>query len=434
MRKYAFDILYAFLTYTPVKAPTNADIYRSRLLVEKRGLPLWIPGPDMSLPIEYRRTGITIGDVGAFSPTGDFDFLFNIFCSADHPVNEGRVPADFSPLHIPGLKFKEHVFFDRSSYLSSSFLCKESDRSPKYVLTLMILILNSSPAPSSSFVFETSEKEAAVLVMPDGALSQDLRFHRKTIAKYILANAGMWYAYADGDQCGLEIRNGDLRLVYGIDKTTSWAIATLKTAVAEQLSTQLEFVAVGQPGASETYRWGSVGRARGRVGPPQDEMRDIVQATGEDSLQNQCLFVRTFNFNLSGQLWDELGISPLLSSNVKKDASDLQLPPTHHPLGRSPAPTQSTSDQYQGSGANFMNLEQSVNHIYFGAFVMLIGPQIQHPSMLLNKRLLEMVRHSISVVIFMYFLKFRPKPASRCGNGNHRGRRLDLSHRGCTYP
>ena len=252
-------------------------------------------------------------------------------------------------------------------------------------------------------MFETSEKEAAVLVMPDGASSQDLLFHRKTIAKYISANARMWCEYAEGDQCGLEIHNGDLRLVYGIDKATSWAIATLKADVVEELSTQLEFVAVGQPGASETYRWRTVGRARGRVGPPQEEMRGIVQAAGEDSLQNQCLFVRTFNFNFSGQVWDTLGISPLLSSIVKKDVSDQQLPATHHSLGGSLAPTQSTSDQqYPGSSANFLNVEQSVNYFYSGALFMLINHQIQHPSALLNKRLIEMVRYSIAVVIFMY--------------------------------
>ena len=95
----------------------------------------------MSLPIAYRRTGITIGDVGVISATGNFGFLFNIFCPADHIVNEGRVPATFCPLYIPNLKFMEQIFFDRKSYLASSFLCKRSDRSPKCVLILMILIL-----------------------------------------------------------------------------------------------------------------------------------------------------------------------------------------------------------------------------------------------------------------------------------------------------
>jgi len=203
--------------------------------------------------------------------------------------------------------------------------------------------------------------------MPNGALSQELISHRKTVAEHISANAKQWYEYATGSQCGLEINNGDLRVVYGVDKVTSWAIATLN--MDEELPTRLEFVADDQPGASEPYRWEVLGRASGRVGPSQGEMMGLG-ATGEDSLRNQCLFVRTFNFNLSGQVWDELGISPSLSSNGK-NVSNLQLPTTHHPLGGSPAPTQSTpqcGQQYPGSKANFMNFEQLVNYIYFETF------------------------------------------------------------------
>ena len=43
---------------------------------------------------------------------------------------------------------------------------------------------------------------------------------------------------------------------------------------------------------------------------------------------------------------------------------------------------------------------------------MLISPQIPHPSALLNKCLLEMVRYSMAVVIFMYFLKFQHPDAA----------------------
>jgi len=128
MRKHYAFIDYTFLTYTSIKAPTDDDIYRSRLLVAKRGLPLWIPGPDMSLPIAYRRTGIEIGDVGVFRPMGGFSFLFNIFNPANH--NEGRVPATFCRLEIPDLRHTEHFFFTHRSYLASPFNGKRSDRTP----------------------------------------------------------------------------------------------------------------------------------------------------------------------------------------------------------------------------------------------------------------------------------------------------------------
>jgi len=205
----------------------------------------------------------------------------------DHPVN-ARVPANFRPLHIPDLKFEEHILFGPNSYLASSgFRCI----SRKHVFLLVIFIFISSPALSSDFtmVFDSSEKEGAVLVMPDGALSQDLLFHRKTLAKYISANARMWYEYIV--KCGLTIHDGDLHVICGVDKATSWAIATFNTD-DEELPTQLKFVADDQPGASESraYRWEILGRGYGRVGPRQDEMVDL-EATGRS--RNQCLFVRT---------------------------------------------------------------------------------------------------------------------------------------------
>ena len=60
------------------------EIYYHQLLIKKRGSPLWIPGPGMQLPIDYRRQGISIGDVGIVTHSGGFDFLFNIFQPADH--------------------------------------------------------------------------------------------------------------------------------------------------------------------------------------------------------------------------------------------------------------------------------------------------------------------------------------------------------------
>ena len=52
----------------------------------------------MSSSTEYRRNGISIGDVGIINlTTGKFIFLFNILLSADHEINEGRVPNGFIP-------------------------------------------------------------------------------------------------------------------------------------------------------------------------------------------------------------------------------------------------------------------------------------------------------------------------------------------------
>lgn len=98
------------------------DIYYNQLLVKKRGTPLWEPGPNMVFPIAYRRNGISIGDVGILYRTGDFAFLFNIFLSANHEINEGRVPNGFSPLDKSKVErnIRKCVVYDRGSCVSTS--------------------------------------------------------------------------------------------------------------------------------------------------------------------------------------------------------------------------------------------------------------------------------------------------------------------------
>src|SRR5882762_5380510 len=66
-------------------------------LSQKKGLgfPLFNPAPDDNLPAEYRRKGVSIGDVGILTSDGGFDFLFNICVPHDDPVNHYGVPNDF---------------------------------------------------------------------------------------------------------------------------------------------------------------------------------------------------------------------------------------------------------------------------------------------------------------------------------------------------
>jgi hypothetical protein len=69
------------------------------LLHHGRGFPLFFPGPQANLSLEYRARGVAIGDVGLFNPDGRFDFFFNIFLGADHAIN-ANVPGDFDPLPL----------------------------------------------------------------------------------------------------------------------------------------------------------------------------------------------------------------------------------------------------------------------------------------------------------------------------------------------
>ncbi|KAJ7798016.1 hypothetical protein B0H13DRAFT_1516052, partial [Mycena leptocephala] len=66
---------------------SESEIYSNQLLRQKRGFPLYVPGPRQTLPEEYRKSGVAIGDVGRITPEGSFDFFFNIYLAADHPIN-----------------------------------------------------------------------------------------------------------------------------------------------------------------------------------------------------------------------------------------------------------------------------------------------------------------------------------------------------------
>jgi hypothetical protein len=77
---------------------SDSEVYSDQMLRRRRGFPLYDPRPQRNLPQEYQERGVGIGDVGAITPEGSFDFFFNIYLPADHPINNNKVPEDFCPL------------------------------------------------------------------------------------------------------------------------------------------------------------------------------------------------------------------------------------------------------------------------------------------------------------------------------------------------
>ena len=98
------------------------EIYERHLTLKGRGFPLWIPDPNHNLHLDYRRTGVRIGDVGIITDSGAFSFLFNICLPQNDPLNPRMLPEHFTPISPPILPSDIEKFrvFKNGSHLASA--------------------------------------------------------------------------------------------------------------------------------------------------------------------------------------------------------------------------------------------------------------------------------------------------------------------------
>ena len=227
------------------------------------------------------------------------------------------------------------------------------------------------------------------MIMPNGAISEDL-LNCITIEKYIATHAKHWYEYATSDECGRRMKNGDLRVVVGCDKVSSWGIATFATAVAQRV--HLEFKGIDhETPASRNYMWDCLGTVNGRVGPDDDEIQGLSQETGTP-LKNQCVFLRTISLALSEKFWNELAVHQVRSSNLMYSLPDLASPP---------AAGESDISQVNITYSTKLGLPVSHDSILCLGAQDVEFCQVLHPSMSLNEILLKKVRiHPTSTTSF----------------------------------
>ena len=177
----------------------------------------------------------------------------------------------------------------------------------------------------SDIVFESSASEGAILTMPRGARSEDLR-NKATFREYTATNVANWYRYANGPR-GLEAKNSEVRLVVGLDKTTSWGIATFANQT-QQNSCRLKFGRSEEDSASTTYTWSQLeysGVADVKAGPDSDEIDELRIDTDPSHVrfENQCLFVRTLNATLADDVWADIHST---SGSIPVDPRNSQYP------------------------------------------------------------------------------------------------------------
>ncbi|KAF8181550.1 hypothetical protein BJ912DRAFT_928995 [Pholiota molesta] len=160
----------------------------------------------------------------------------------------------------------------------------------------------SMPA-KTGLSFATSAAEGALLTLPDGAIARDLENIRQ-FRKYAKANIESWYRYVNGPR-GREAKNGEVRLVTGCDKASSWGMAAIASITENKVHhfkyRSIEDVAPIAP--IPLYKWEHTGFAEARVGPDLQEIEDLRRDDSNAAMggkyKNQCLFVRTLNITLS---------------------------------------------------------------------------------------------------------------------------------------
>ena len=175
--------------------------------------------------------------------------------------------------------------------------------------------------------------------MPKGAIALDLE-NVPLFREYVAANVAKWYKFVNGVR-GREAKNGEVRVVIGCDKTTSWGMAAISN-VTQQKASQLKFKILEEPRAKlsgTAYAWEYSGMAEVRVGPDAKEINALrngdadpfdTNPPSEEEFSNQCLFVRTLNATLSDQAWkklnDSLGLPSVLDSDPSSRTTFLQTP------------------------------------------------------------------------------------------------------------
>ena len=327
-------------TVANVDPPKDNEIYERLLRWKKRGFALYVPQPNIRLPIAYQKIGIGIGDVGIITSDGGFSFLFNICVPHDDPINPRILPEDFSPLE-PALADVDVVEFPRfnpGSYLASASIeKKEGESNTKCVALNLTMLSLINAGDTRGLHFETSASEAAVLTMPEGARSIDLE-NDSLFSEYLEVNVRNWYDFVSRVRGRKDIRNGQIRLVVGCDKTTAWGIATV-SGMSQQTTTKLRFKPLDTTNSSTAiYSWECSGVVEERVGPDRREIDALrnLDSDGHPELDttpcNQCLFVRTMTATLNNDEWAKLirnlGKTTVKDSNTSSDTAPDPSPAT----------------------------------------------------------------------------------------------------------
>ncbi|KAF8196276.1 hypothetical protein K438DRAFT_1934039 [Mycena galopus ATCC 62051] len=232
---------------------SDSRLYTRLLLPKGHGYPLFHPQAFDDLPLELRRVGTEIGDVGVVTSDGSFDPIFNICRAADDPLNRFGVPPGFEQVNLQDMEVSARDdCHEPGSDVSSAAISKRRLDIDAGVESNVFLPLSAGAVVEISAA--STSKEAAILLLPEGGSRVDLRSLKK-FRDYAVKHAQHWYDFVNRDLERI-VGNGDLYLVTGTDKSSSWGVAALENRCEDgRVSLKLKAAQTATAGASCTWEW-----------------------------------------------------------------------------------------------------------------------------------------------------------------------------------
>ncbi|KAJ6511827.1 hypothetical protein DFH09DRAFT_1433648, partial [Mycena vulgaris] len=270
---------------------SDSELYGRLLFPKKQGYPLFNPQPYTSLPEPVRRTGTKIGDVGVVTIHGAFNPIFNICLEGNDPANRLGVPLGFekvilgpsdieelAPCHHPGSDISSKTINKRRLVLN----CPQ-------VLGFICACRFLPLAGGAVVEVSTNAKQTGLLLLPDGSTAWDLNPLQR-FRDQAFKHGESWYEFVNG-VLGRTIGNGDLYLVTGFTKSTSWHVAVVNNEWGDRgMSLKLKATQIGNAEASCAWEWENV-TSSANSGPRR--------LPGEESWkENQTVFLRGFKVAL----------------------------------------------------------------------------------------------------------------------------------------
>ncbi|KAJ7364388.1 hypothetical protein DFH08DRAFT_682466 [Mycena albidolilacea] len=253
--------------------------YSNQLLRQGRGFAVYSPKPQRNLAPEYRKKGVSIGDVGTITPQGTFDYFFNIYLPADDPIN-AHIPDSFVPLPPYLVMDVIEEDFDPGDYVSSPSIHEINDGF-------------SEPVPGGEFVFSCRGPNGAVLALPYGSHLEKLQSIAE-MRRYARKHAESWYKHVNETR-GRALVNGSLYLITGCEKAESWGIATFHDVPGPN-EFQLSFAPTTDVDHGHRYRWHA----------PYCRQKHADSPAVVGTPLNQTTFIHAFAISLGETLWGTL--------------------------------------------------------------------------------------------------------------------------------